>query len=146
MDEEAAVEYGLRFRELSDDVELGYRIGALIRQTKLEQSRSSEMFKSLELRSTQYEQLERQHRKLQAAYNARCEEMDNHKCPVQVEQPKKLQLNKEPILPKPPLTAKPAAFPTAPPKFAGVKKSFQVPDGLGGTKKSLQTKFGRLDF
>lgn len=143
LDEESAVQYGHRFRHLSDG-DLGFRIEALVRQTKIEQSRSAEMFKSLEMRSTQYEHLERQHRKLNAAFEAKCEEIENHQCPINTERPK---LITEPH-PRPPLIpkAKPVSFPTAPPKFAGVRKSFQVPDGLGGTKKSLNTKFGKLDI
>lgn len=140
------MQYGSRFRHFSDE-DLGYRIEALIRQAKLEQARSNDMVKTLELRSTQYEQLERQYRRLQAAFDAKCEEMDNHKCIGTEQQPKKLQL--EPPMVKPPILfpkAKPISVPSAPAKFAGAKKSFQVPDGLGGTKKSIDTKFGRLDL
>jgi hypothetical protein len=100
-DEEEAVQYGSRFRHLADE-DLGYRIEVLIRQAKLEQARSHEMVKTLELRSTQYEQLERQHRRLQAAFDAKCEEIDNHKCLSFEQQPKKLQI-------EPPM-AKPAVF------------------------------------
>lgn len=152
-----AISSAREFLKLSPN-ELGCRIEALIKASRLDNERADDLERHLNIKYVECEQLERKLARFekesreQVAFvpetSIRVDNADR-KGELATLIPKSNSLS---IIPPPhslssyAAKTRPAVIPSAPPKFGGIqKKSFQVPDGFGGTKKIIQTKFGRID-
>lgn len=134
---EQAIKFGSDLSSMSPN-QIKLRMAALVETSKKDRERAGQLESSLKYKTCECEQLERKLAKLKI----QLESSENLQPPV-IEPSNHTPLIRSPAKEKPkmlstPILRPPPALklPSAPPKFAsGLKKSFQVPDGTGGSKR-----------
>lgn len=134
---EQAISFGMDIEGLNRD-QIQLRMAALVETSKKDREHVALVERELKTKSYECEQLERKVTKLKS----QLVEMENRQ-PEPIPPPNQdicipsNVVKKKVVATQPILKAPIPKLPTAPSKFsAGVKKSFQISDGLGGTKRS----------